>query len=542
MKKMSLKLGLIVLLIGALIFALSAATMGFLHRSQNTATTKPVEAEVKGKQSQRPERTKQEEKKTDDTANEEQSSPVPSAFDNPSSFGQPVAGTETEFAALSRRQMTGLPAQPTLQQTQPAVPVAPEAPTAEAGLTTPQTKPVAPSTPPVTPRATYTVRSLNEQGAEISRTDKQVDVGAEVTENAPDLFGQGYELFDKPSKTLTVPEQGGEITFRYGKARELMTIEEFVRHEVNYDYPLTYRNIDFRGRQKDLEDFVIKKIYEGARETGVFYGTKDQGEEVRKTMLNGSLQGGYTRYMVDMAPLTPRHVEGDKYAINIDLRYHETEDNMKLGEKEVSKFYETYGKRGLSDVEKAKVAYDWLMKNVKLFIPPNDRPEWFMNSGGYRRVHFPASAMLDKEGVCLTYAMTYARLVERMGLDVRVAQGYFGTQKRSYDRAKEMLADPDTTTYRAEYFNHSWNLVKIDGQWYHVDPFHEINMIGTLPASPYHYFLRSDDFMSHSQVTVKHRRYPARKMDVYKVWNVHRMHAAPQSYAGDVSKLPNLVQ
>ena len=414
----------------------------------------------------------------------------------------------------------------------PAAPIAPEVPQK-------------PETPAPAPQIAYTVRHLDQQGAVIATQTKYGALGEQVTVAAEDLFAKGYERFDAAEKSLTLGKDAHDVTFTYGKARELMPIEDFVKQEVNYDYPLVYRNIDFRGRQKDLEDFVIKKIYQGDRETGVFYGTKDQGEEIRRTMLNGSLQGGYTRYMIDMAPLTPKHIEGDKYAINIDLRYHETLDNMKLGEKEITKFYNTYGKIGLSDVEKAKVAYDWLMKNVKLFVPPNANPEWFINSGGYRRVHFPASAMLDKEGVCLTYAMTYARLVERLGLDVRVAQGYYGTQARFIPQAREMLANPDTTTYRARFFNHSWNLVKIDGKWYHADPFHEINSIGFLEDSPYHYFLKSDDFMAHHQVTMKNPnnpRLPARKADVFKVWNTHRMQAAPQSYDEDISKLPNIVQ
>lgn len=424
---------------------------------------------------------------------------------------------------------------PTRLVEMPVQPVAPQVPAAPIAPEVPQK----PETPAPAPQIAYTVRHLDQQGAVIATQTKYGVLGEQVTVVADDLFAKGYERFDAAEKSLTLGKGANEVSFRYGKARELMSLEDFVKQEVNYDYPLTYRNIDFRGRQKDLEDFVIKKIYQGDRTTGVFYGTQDQGEQVRRTMLNGSLQGGYTRYAIDIVPLTPKHVEGDKYAIEIDLRYFEGLDYIKEGEKKVTEFYNTYAKLNLSDIEKAKLVHDWVLTNIKLFTPPNNRPEWFYNTKGLRRVHFPASAMLDGEGVCLTYAMTYARLAERLGLDVRVVQGYFGTQKRSYDRAKEMLADPDTTTYRAEYFNHSWNLVKVDGQWYHVDPFHEINMLGTLPDSPYHYFLRSDDFMSHSQVTVKHPRYPARKMDVYKAWNVNRMHPAPESRNEEAHRLPN---
>lgn len=414
-----------------------------------------------------------------------------------------------------------------------------------------QSKPVPPqkekeASPEDTPQTgpaemKYLVRYVGESGEILSEIEKTGLFGFEVVERAADLFDRGYELLDEAEKHIVLGKGPGVITFQYGKSREQMPIEEFLSREVNYDYPLVYRNLDFRGNQKALEDFVIKKIYQGDRTTGVFYGTEDQGEQVRRTMINGSLQGGYTRYAIDIVPLTPKHIEGDKYAIEIELRYFEDLDYIKEGEKKVAEFYAAYANRNLSDIEKAKLAHDWVLANIKLFVPPSNKPEWFYNTKGLRRVHFPASAMLDGEGVCLTYAMTYARLAERLGLDVRVVQGYYGTQKPYYDRAKEMLANPDTTTYSADKFNHSWNLVKVDGQWYHVDPFHEINMIGTLPDSPYHYFLRSDDFMSHSQITVKHPRYPARKMDIYKAWNMNRIHAAPESRNEEAAALPNLL-
>ena len=57
-----------------------------------------------------------------------------------------------------------------------------------------------------------------------------------------------------------------------------MSLEEFLKYKVNYKYPLKYRNLNFANRQKELEDFVVKKVYQHETETGVFYGTEDQAE------------------------------------------------------------------------------------------------------------------------------------------------------------------------------------------------------------------------------------------------------------------------
>lgn len=55
------------------------------------------------------------------------------------------------------------------------------------------------------------------------------------------------------------------MIFKVGKSREKMSLTEFIRQAVNYDYLLRYRNLDFIGRQAELEEFVIKMIYQGEK-------------------------------------------------------------------------------------------------------------------------------------------------------------------------------------------------------------------------------------------------------------------------------------
>lgn len=55
------------------------------------------------------------------------------------------------------------------------------------------------------------------------------------------------------------------MIFKVGKSREKMSLTEFIRQAVNYDYLLRYRNFDFTGRQAGLEEFVIKMIYQGEK-------------------------------------------------------------------------------------------------------------------------------------------------------------------------------------------------------------------------------------------------------------------------------------
>jgi len=47
---------------------------------------------------------------------------------------------------------------------------------------------------------------------------------------------------------------------------------------------------------------------------------------------------------------------------------------MQLGEQKVTEFYQKYSKPNPSDIEKAKLIQDWLMKNITVFTPPNNKP------------------------------------------------------------------------------------------------------------------------------------------------------------------------
>lgn len=402
--------------------------------------------------------------------------------------------------------------------------------------------------PPKVTLVNYEVKYLDESGKEIAKTVDQGTLNAEINVQAKDLFDKGYELLDEEVKKLKLGSGTNEVVFRYGKSRELMTLKEFTAREVNYKYPLKYRNLDFTGRQQDLEDFVVKKIYQLEKDTGIFYGTKDQAEQVRKTMLNGSFQGAYFRYAINILPVPTKQIEGDKYELKIEFSYLEQPEYVMEAEAKIDEFYRQYRNLVKTDAEKVKLIQDWLIKNVKTRMPETSEPHypWVYNSKGNRRIHFPASAMLDGEGVCLTYAMTFARIAERFGLDVRVIQGayVFGSPGRpspAFEYAEKMLKNPDTTTYKAEYLNHGWNLVKVDGAWHHIDIFHDINLVENFKlADNYQYFLQSDDVIKQFEFEYEMNG-RVRKAAVFKAWNTNRVPAAPSS-KNDAKNLPNLLQ
>ncbi|WP_156018999.1 transglutaminase domain-containing protein [Streptococcus ruminantium] len=93
---------------------------------------------------------------------------------------------------------------------------------------------------------------------------------------------------------------------------------------------------------------------------------------------------------------------------------------------------------GLSDVEKAKAAHDWLVNNVDYV-----EREALKDQTAY-------SALIEKKTVCAGYAKAFKLLMDKMGI---LTHTQFGT----------------IIGARAGSENHLWNVINLGGEWYHVD-------------------------------------------------------------------------
>ncbi|WP_155970533.1 MAG6410 family transglutaminase-related lipoprotein [Streptococcus ruminantium] len=87
---------------------------------------------------------------------------------------------------------------------------------------------------------------------------------------------------------------------------------------------------------------------------------------------------------------------------------------------------------GLSDVEKVKAAHDWLVDNV----------DYVARSGQDQSAY---SALVEKKTVCAGYGHGLKLLLDKMGIPSQILVGPAGNER------------------------HLWNIVELDGKWYHVD-------------------------------------------------------------------------
>ena len=116
---------------------------------------------------------------------------------------------------------------------------------------------------------------------------------------------------------------------------------------------------------------------------------------------------------------------------------------------------------GMSEAEKALVLHDYLMNTVAY--------NWQTATTGIvsdQAVYTSYGALVNGDAVCEGYALAYQQLLKLVGLDsVKVS---------------------------SKAMNHAWNLVKVDGTWYHVDVTWDDPVPNVEGGGRHIYFLRSD--------------------------------------------------
>ena len=102
----------------------------------------------------------------------------------------------------------------------------------------------------------------------------------------------------------------------------------------------------------------------------------------------------------------------------------------------VNSIIQEYITPDMSDYARARVLHDWLIHNANY---------------DFTFTNYDAEGVLLKgTGVCDSYARAYLMLCTAAGLDCIIVTGTAGTPAQGYE-------------------SHGWNMVKLDGKWYHVD-------------------------------------------------------------------------
>lgn len=125
----------------------------------------------------------------------------------------------------------------------------------------------------------------------------------------------------------------------------------------------------------------------------------------------------------------------------------------------------------MKDYEKEKALHDYLVKNCRYDerLYTNNMPE---------ESYTAYSALINGVAVCQGYAIAMNLLLEEAGIESMIITGYGWNEENK------------------SYISHGWNMVKIQGEYYHLDPtWNDPVMEANSEVVSYSYFNVTDDQM-----------------------------------------------
>ena len=127
---------------------------------------------------------------------------------------------------------------------------------------------------------------------------------------------------------------------------------------------------------------------------------------------------------------------GKMVQMKFTANYHMTEDEVQENFRKIEEYVETCiasVPAGADEYTKVKYVYEYII----------NRTEYVPNSPNNQNV---CSVFVGGQSVCMGYAKATQYILSRLGVDITLAYGMVGGE------------------------SHSWNLVRVDGEYYYMDP------------------------------------------------------------------------
>ncbi|WP_158629969.1 transglutaminase domain-containing protein [Cohnella sp. AR92] len=145
---------------------------------------------------------------------------------------------------------------------------------------------------------------------------------------------------------------------------------------------------------------------------------------------------------------------GKTATVNIKVNYWESASQSAYVTKRSQEIRAAIIKPGMNAHQKVKAVHDWILLNVAY-----DRT---------LQKHSAYDALAKGTAVCQGYASLAYRLLKDAGVETRIAEGTVSTGA------------------------HAWNLVKLDGKWYHLDTTFDDPVPDVKGRTTYSYYLLTD--------------------------------------------------
>ena len=158
-------------------------------------------------------------------------------------------------------------------------------------------------------------------------------------------------------------------------------------------------------------------------------------------------------------------------------------------QKKIDGVLKTIIKPSMTQFQKVKAINDYIVSNTTYGTKTKASP------------HSAYALLFEGQAVCQGYALSAYKMLEQAGIETKYVVGFVnGTEA------------------------HAWNMVKVDGKWYHLDTTWNDPLPNRIGASSYDYFLVTDAQLKkdHTWIT---SNYPAATSTTYNyMQNVHFAH------------------
>jgi len=172
--------------------------------------------------------------------------------------------------------------------------------------------------------------------------------------------------------------------------------------------------------------------------------------------------------------------------VTFKVKYLTNQTQEAAVQKKVDQLLKAIIKPSMTEFEKVKAINDYIVSNATYGTKTKASP------------HSAYALLMEGQAVCQGYALTAYKMLEQAGFDAKYVVGTVNGNVA-----------------------HAWNLVKVDGQWYHLDTTWNDPLPNRFGASSYDYFLVTD-----AQLKKDHKwiasNYPAATSEKYNyMLNVH---------------------
>lgn len=182
-------------------------------------------------------------------------------------------------------------------------------------------------------------------------------------------------------------------------------------------------------------DFIIEQALDEA---------SNRDQYILGHLANQTIEYEYTRYYAK---------------IKIEQEYLTDATQEEYVNNRVERILENLDPQSMSDFEKVKFVNDYIVKNTEYSSDTSISP------------HSACAVLKENKGVCQGYTLLALKMLRELGIETLYVVG-------------EVNSEP-----------HSWNLVKVDGEWYHLDTTWNDPVPDRGNFISYQYFLLDDSSM-----------------------------------------------